>query len=78
MNPARKRRITAEQSIAEAERDRALDALQAVMHTLRSVGAAPDEHRIYDHARAVLAEHGRGVVDESYVIATREWEARRR
>lgn len=46
-------------SIAEAELEAVLSALSAVMARLSHVAATPEERKDFDHARSLLAQHGR-------------------
>jgi hypothetical protein len=55
----------------------AVSCLARVMHTLAFSAASPADQAIYDEARALLAEHGRGGVPQEMAEAHREWEGRR-
>lgn len=59
-----------------AERDRALTALRDVMRTLEKSAASPLEARVYNHARAVLAEHGLDAGQEYLARAAEAWARR--
>jgi hypothetical protein len=50
--------------IAEAELERVLSVLAAVMATLASQAEGPTNKKIHDNARALLAEHGRDPLRE--------------
>jgi hypothetical protein len=64
-------------NVCGEQRDAALHCLSRVMHTLAFSAASPADQRIYDEARALLAEHGRVGAPVEMVEAHREWEGRR-
>jgi hypothetical protein len=63
--------------IAEHKNSKTLAALERVMVTLSFSASSPADQRIYDEARALLAEHGRVGAPVEMVEAHREWEGRR-